>query len=188
MKQYLLVLLSLAMFSWPVDSLAISFNAQEISAVVKITSYLSEDSVNYQVRSLKDFFSSTDEVADYRRQLADQQNFGSGFFITYSGCALTNKHVVYDEAAGSLHQKIQLWSTNDINQESQNLGEAQVIYYRTLDDLAIVCLADAQGKFFNRAFVKTPDYKDLKINLGENLYTLGYPSSGGDYLTLSSGI
>ena len=186
MKKAFFCLAVVSLAFWPLSSLAISFNSREISGIVKITSTLSKESIDYQIRSLKDFL-TYDEAADYRKQLEEEEHVGTGFMVTYSGCVLTNKHVVYDEAVSSINQNIRFWSTDDINQEPKELGRATVVYYKNLDDLALVCLEDTGGRFFNRTFVKTDEYNDLKLDLGEEIYTLGYPENGGQYLTLTSG-
>ncbi len=187
MRKIIFGLVITSLISWPIGSMAISFNSQEISGIVKITSNLAKESIDLQVRSLKDFF-TMDEASEYRDILEEQVQAGTGFFVTYSGCALTNKHVVYDEAAGAYNQNIHFWTTDEITKEPQDLGEAKVVYLRKFEDMALVCLEAAQGRFFNRTFVKTDDYKNLKLDLGEEIYILGYPESGNNYLTLTSGI
>ena len=186
MKTIIFALVLASLVVWPLSSLAITFNSREISGIVKITSGLSKESIDHQIRSLKDFF-TVEEATDYRRQLEEQEQSGTGFIVTYSGCALTNKHVVYDEAVSSEHQNIHLWATDNINEEPKDLGRARLVYYRNLEDLALVCLEDTQGRFYNRTFVKTADYDDLKLDLGEQVYTLGYPENGAEYLTLTAG-
>ena len=173
--------------SQPLAALALTLTNQDVSGVVKITSKFSENSLNWQIRSLAGLY-TTEELQNYRAELKEQELFGSGFFVTYSGCVLTNKHVIYDEAVGSAHQDIHLWASSKINQTPEDLGKAAIVYMRTLDDIAVVCLEKTNGQFFNRLFVKTPDYDDLTLALGEQIYTLGYPVNGGEYLTLTQGI
>src|SRR3989339_2230723 len=144
MKKIIFALVLASLVVWPLSSLAITFNSREISGIVKITSGLSKESIDHQIRSLKDFF-TVEEATDYRRQLEEQEQSGTGFIVTYSGCALTNKHVVYDEAVSSEHQNIHLWATDNINEEPKDLGRARLVYYRNLEDLALVCLEDTQG-------------------------------------------
>lgn len=187
MKKIIISLTITLTIIYPLSSLAITFTPQEISGIVKITSYLAKESIDSEIRSLRGVFTD-DELADYRKQLQTQEYSGTGFMVTYSGCVLTNKHVVYDEATSVAHQDIHLWSTNDITKEPENLGKASIAYMRTLDDIAIVCLDNTKGRFFNRIFIKTDDYNDLTLNLGEEIYTLGYPASGAEYLTLNSGL
>ena len=91
MKKIIFALVLASLVVWPLSSLAITFNSREISGIVKITSGLSKESIDHQIRSLKDFF-TVEEATDYRRQLEEQEQSGTGFIVTYSGCALTNKH------------------------------------------------------------------------------------------------
>ncbi|MDP2736731.1 MAG: serine protease [bacterium] len=187
MKKIILVLSIAIILSQPLAALALTLTNQDVSGVVQITSRWSENSVNQQIRSLAGLYTD-EELQSYRQELVEQELLGSGFFVTYSGCVLTNKHVIYDIAVGSAHTDIHLWSTDRINAAPRDLGQAEIVYTRTLDDIAVVCLKQTRGQFFNRLFVKTPDYNDLNLTLGEEIYTLGYPVNGGEYPTLTKGI
>jgi len=187
MKKIMLVLTLLSLLGLPFSARAITVSSPDLAGLVKITSKLAKESIDLQVQSTIGFLNS-DEAGDYRKILEAEEQVGSGFMATYSGCALTNKHVVYDLAAAAAHQDIHLWSTARANAEPVDLGEADLVYYRTLEDLALVCLKDAGGKFYRRTFVKTDAYRDLDLILGEAIYTLGYPQNGGDYPTLTSGL
>lgn len=183
-------IISLSLFSlifWPLSSMAVGFSNLEISSVVKITSKFSKETIDRQVRATVGYL-STDDAAVYRKQLEAETQSGSGFFVTYSGCALTNKHVVYDVNVSKANQEIHLWQTFDVTKEPVDLGPAKVVYFRTVDDIALVCLEDSKGRFFQRSFTETSDYKDLILSLGEKIYTFGYPVNGGKNLTLTSGI
>jgi len=177
----------LSLVLWPLSSLAVGFSNLEISSVVKITSKFSKETINKAVRSTVGYL-SPDEAGAYRKELEAETQIGSGFFVTYSGCALTNKHVVYDADVSKGNQDIHLWQTFDATKEPVDLGEGNVVYVRTVDDIALVCLNDSKGRFFQRAFKQTDDYKDLSLSLGEKIYTFGYPVNGGKFLTLTSGI
>jgi hypothetical protein len=187
MKKIILLLTLLALTGLPFSARAVSLNSRDVSGIVKITSKLAKESIDLQVRSTIGFLNEG-EAVEYRKILEAEEQVGSGFMVTYSGCVLTNKHVVYDLAASVAHQDIHLWSTGRVNAEPVDLGEAELVYYRTLEDLALVCLKDTGGKFYHRTFVKTDAYGDLDLTLGEEIYTLGYPQNGGDYPTLTSGM
>lgn len=187
MKKFIILLAVVLTASWPLSTLAITFTPPEISGVVKITSNLKKESIDLQVRSLAGFYTD-DELAEYRQQLEEQVQSGSGFIVNFAGCALTNKHVVYDEAVSAAHQNIHLWSTGDLTKPLVDLGKASIVYMRTLDDIAVVCPDDTGGKFFNRLFVKTDDYQGLTLALGEPIFTLGYPENGGGNISLTSGL
>ena len=187
MKKNFIGLSLLTLVLWPLPSLAVGFSNLEISSVVKITSKFSKETIDKMVRSTIGYLTAK-EAENYRKQLAAETQIGSGFFVTYSGCALTNKHVVYDADVLKADQNIHLWQTFDVTKEPVDLGEASVVYVRTLDDIALVCLNDSRGRFFQRAFNKTDDSQDLSLFLGEKIYTFGYPVNGGKTLTLTSGI
>jgi len=187
MKKIIVSLSLLSLVLWPVSSLAVGFSNLEISSVVKITSKFSKETINKEVRSTIGYLSS-EEAEAYRKELEAETQIGSGFFVTYSGCVLTNKHVVYDADVFKANSSIHLWQTFDVTKEPVDLGEASVVYVRTIDDIALVCLNDSKGRFFQKAFNKTENYKDLFLSLGEKIYTFGYPVNGGKFLTLTSGI
>jgi V8-like Glu-specific endopeptidase len=173
---------------WPSLSLAIEFTSQEISAIVKISSYLPKGAIDQQIRSLRGFYSD-EELAEYRKQLEKQTQKGSGLMVTYMGCVLTNKHVIYDEQSGGTNNNIHLYSTGNLLSLEEDLGEAEVIWRSTMLDLAIVCLKNSQGKFYPHFTLKKEDYQDFKLTLGESIYNLGYPlSNENNSLTLTSGV
>jgi len=187
MKKIVISLSLLSFIVWPLSSSAIGFSNLEISSVVKITSKFSKETIDKMVRSTVGDL-TPDQAGDYRKQLEAETQIGSGFFVTYSGCAITTKHAVYDVDVSKANANIHLWQTFDAAKAPVDLGEATIVYVRTVDDIALVCLNDSGGRFFQKAFTKTDDYKNLTLSLGEKIYTFGYPVNGGKTLTVTSGI
>jgi S1-C subfamily serine protease len=172
----------------PQVSLAIDFTPNDLASVVQIKSIMPKAAIDQQIRSLAGFY-SMDELANYRKQLEQQDQLGSGLMVTYSGCALTNKHVVYNQEVGASHENIHLWSTADLTKEPTNLGKAVVAWTMTLVDIALVCLENPQGQYYPHFRLNPADYQDFKLTLGESIYNLGYPLGGQkETLTLTSGL
>lgn len=178
----------MTLFLWPKLLWAIEFAPKEIASVLQITSSLPKEAIDLEIISLAGWFTD-DELTDYRHQLEDQLQIGSGLMVTYSGCALTNKHVVYSETAETAHQDIHLWSTDNLHQAPQDLGPATVVMSANFVDLALVCLENPQGKFYPHFSLNSADYQNFKLTLGEEIFNLGYPASGEqESLTLTAGL
>jgi hypothetical protein len=172
----------------PQVSLAIDFTPNDLASVVQIKSIMPKAAIDQQIRSLAGFYND-EELLNYRKQLEVQNQIGSGIMVTYSGCALTNKHVIFNSEVNVDHENIHLWSTNDLNKPPVDLGKAIVVWRMTLVDLAMVCLESAQGQYYPHVSLNPADFKDFKLNLGETIYNLGYPLGGEkESLTLTSGL
>lgn len=172
----------------PQISLAIDFTPNDLASVVQIKSNLPKAAIDQQIRSLAGFYND-EELLNYRKQLEVQNQIGSGIMVTYSGCALTNKHVIFNPDVNVDHENIHLWSTSDLNKLPVDLGKAIVVWRMTLVDLALVCLENAQGQFYPHIGLNPANYKDFKLNLGETIYNLSYPLGGEkESLTLTSGL
>lgn len=188
MKRIVIFFVALAILVWPSLSWAISFTPQEVASIVKITSYLPKGAIDRQIRSLAGIFTD-EELTSYRKQLESQIQTGSGLTVTYSGCALTNKHVIYDEESAGTNDHIKFWSTNNLSDPLNDLGEAEVVWQATLLDLAVVCLKNSHGRFYPHFTLQVKDYEDFKLTLGEEIYNLGYPiNNENNSLTLTSGL
>lgn len=173
---------------WPNLSWAISFTQPEINSVIRISSLQPKGAIDNQIRSLAGFYTD-EELAVYRKQLEQQLQVGSGLMVTYAGCALTNKHVVFDEQSGGTNAAIHLWLTKNLSANQEDLGEAEVVWRSTQLDLAVVCLKNSKGRFFSHFSLNKEDYKNFKLNLGEQIYNLGYPlNNENNSLTLTDGI
>lgn len=183
------VILFFAAMVWllPQTSLAIGLTAKDLTSTVQITSYSPKETIDFQIRSLAGLYSD-DELAGYRKQLEEQHQVASGLMVTYSGCALTNKHAVYDQDTGGTHPKIHLWKTVDFLKPLEDLGEAVLVWRSTMLDIALVCLNDTQGQFYQHIRFNPENYKDFELALGDAVYNLGYPVSANSTLTLTSGI
>lgn len=188
MKKSAIIFFIITLVIWPNLTIAIEFTPKEIQSVVQITSNLPIEAVNREARAWAGILTD-EEIVEYRKELKEQVQLGSGVMVTYSGCALTNKHVIFDLESEVSHSNIHLWSSNKLTNELEDLGEATIVLRMTLLDVALVCLKEPQGKFFNHFILNPDDYKDFKLTLGEEIYNLGFPVGGErESLTLTSGL
>jgi len=123
---------------------------------------------------------------DYTPQ--PQYECGTGFVVSNRGEILTNFHVLkdfyYSKYSGSSNPELKVYVQNSSSQLTEY--KASIITVDSTSDLAIICIAEPTF----RGFGKLPYRIKSGGNLGQNVFTLGYPFQDvmGNNIKLSSGM
>ena len=117
---------------------------------------------------------------------------GSGCIISPEGLAITNHHVMTKEAGGTLGNKEGLafvGLTKDVHESPSVWYIGCLVASDTRRDLAILqILWNSEGKRVGGlSFPHMPLGDSDELELGQTLMGLGYPSLGGNTLTLTRG-
>ncbi len=113
---------------------------------------------------------------------------GSGTILSSTGLILTNAHVV-SKAPGETYDILEVHITESADQPPTPMYQADVVGFDAAIDLATVQIArDIEG---NPVTVTDMPYLEVgdsdSVELGDHLRVFGYPSIGGDTITLSEG-
>ena len=113
---------------------------------------------------------------------------GSGTILSSTGLILTNAHVV-SKAPGETYDILEVHITESADQPPTPMYQADVVGFDSDVDLATVQIArDLEG---NPVTVSDMPYLEVgdsdSVQLGDQLRVFGYPSIGGDTITLSEG-
>lgn len=184
MKKGLMLVLLIALL--PVKTMAFQVGKLELASTVRIFSAYSDKLINEKVARLFDDINSED-ARKYREDLKQAKVSGSGVMITYDGCFLTSAHVLQDQETGLLFDKSTLLYGAGEMVEPKEMGEVFVAFISPTADLAVACLKENNGKFFQPAKI---NYEQTKPNLplGSELYAMGFPGVYGEYVKLVKGI
>ena len=184
MRKYLMLAIILGLL--PVKALAVEVTKLEMASTVRIVSQYSPEIADRKVSDLFDDANSADAIK-YRKDVLDSKVSGSGVMITYDGCLLTSRHVLIDEDSGLPYLNPILYYGAELKAEPKEVGPIQLIYVSDQADLAVACLINNNGKFFQPAALNY-ELKDLSLSLGSDVYALGFPSVYGEYIKMAKGV
>ena len=118
--------------------------------------------------------------------------FGSGTIIDSQGYILTAFHVIGDRKTGVLHNSdgiVRIYITDDYRNPPDFRYYAQVVEYNQSADLAILRIIRLKSGATPNGCLNLPALaiNNDEMQIGDPVYTLGYPSIGGQTITTTSG-
>jgi S1-C subfamily serine protease len=122
---------------------------------------------------------------------APRTSRGSGVVVSQNGLVLTNYHVLTDEGGVRLNEQglALIGLTRDVRQPPDEWYMGALVAQDDLRDLAVLRLvADRSGRPLQQArFDAIPLANSDDLHLGQSLIGLGFPTLGGETLTLTRG-
>lgn len=179
MKKTLFIFVLLLTLTFPLKRvLAFELNDLDLETIVKIN-VLEDDEHQYD-ESFGDYWEDEDN------ENGDQViQFGTGFFVDYSGCILTNSHVVMDWD-NTVFKNFSIQMADDYAKAPKDVYKANLLFYDQGVDIAILCVDDPKKEFHN-FYEFADDAKINKLKIGEELYNIGFPEIGGETFTYTTG-
>ena len=113
---------------------------------------------------------------------------GSGTVVLDGEYVLTNAHVIsynkYDTC-----EDLWIYAADSPNKDPKWIADGRVIpqAYDSIDDLAVIRLIDEDKKATRITDRKSIDIKNVESNFGDEIKIVGFPGTGGDKITISSG-
>lgn len=121
----------------------------------------------------------------YEDSISKRAFLGSGVLISSGGYVLTNNHVVENLNFGTAFGDIRAYVLDEVDEPPTREYAAEVIVRNDAYDLAILKIADFQCS----DFVSILDsVAFLPARIEEQIRVVGYPTLGGDTLTVTRGI
>jgi S1-C subfamily serine protease len=117
---------------------------------------------------------------------------GSGTVITKDGWIVTNFHVAFDYESGKPHDKLAIGFTKNPKEKPELTCLADPdsgLYDRKLDIAVIKCAQDMKGDPLpaKTTFKPIPMGDSETVEIGDELYVIGYPGVGGETINFTSG-
>jgi S1-C subfamily serine protease len=117
---------------------------------------------------------------------------GSGTVITKDGWIVTNFHVAFDYASGKPHSKLAIGFTKNPKEKPELTCLADPdsgLYDRDLDIAVIKCAYDLKGNPLpaKTTFNPLPMGDSETVDIGDEIYVIGYPGVGGETINFTSG-
>jgi S1-C subfamily serine protease len=117
---------------------------------------------------------------------------GSGTVITKDGWIVTNFHVAFDYDTGKPHDKLAIGFTKSAKEAPELTCLADPdsgLYDRALDIAVIKCAYDMNGKPLpeKTTFNPIPMGDSETVDIGDEIYVIGYPGVGGETINFTSG-
>ncbi len=121
----------------------------------------------------------------YRDSISKRGFLGSGVIISPDGVVLTNNHVIEDLDFGTAFGQVAAHTLTYADEPPMNEFLAELLVRNDFYDLAVLKLQNFAGEHFVPLFdspIFTSDH------IGEQIRVIGYPSLGGETLTITRGI
>jgi S1-C subfamily serine protease len=117
---------------------------------------------------------------------------GSGTVITKDGWIVTNFHVAFDYDSGKPHAKLAIGFTKNPKEKPELTCLADPdsgLYDRDLDVAVIKCAYDMKGDPLpaKTTFSPIPMGDSESVEIGDEIYVIGYPGVGGETINFTSG-
>lgn len=111
---------------------------------------------------------------------------GSAIFVDHNGCFYTNSHVVLDLETDELLPHVVVYTSEDRGKAPVQSFEAEMIFVDRAVDLAYGC-PKGDSDVFSHFFTRKSQNSFSRHAFGEEVYSVGYPDSGTETITISSG-
>lgn len=175
MKKIIVIIILALAAVLPLPGLAVELNDIDWQSIVRV------DILPDSQHPVEDYFWEWEEVDEEDQTI----QYGTGFFVDYSGCLITNSHVIRDWD-GSQFKNYMIRSTSKAGDLPEKLYKASLLFSDPGVDIAVLCLDDPEKDFYH-FFEFADDAAVNDLDFGDSVYNIGYPDVGGETITYTIG-